>query len=409
MTRIAYLLPDPGIRVGGVKGASVHVQEVCRALRATGCEVLLIAARAVGDPPPGVKVELLEPDTYPRGPESEPARIRGTEAFFRRAEPLLRKFQPDLIYERLSLFAGGGGALAARLGVPRLLEVNAPIAAEHARHFGLALRSMAETLENAALAGASVVAVSPPLATWALARGAARAVVVPNGADIERFDPATTRVPAAALRASLGFDRSEVVGFVGSLKPWHGVDVLLDAAHRLAAERPSLRVLIVGDGPRRDALEAKATGVLAGVAHFTGAVPSEAVPQYVAAFDIAVAPYLPDADADFYFSPLKVVEAMAAARPIVASRFPSIAEMLGTTGRLVEPAEPAALACALRDLLDDERGARKLGEAARRRARSRFTWSAVAARILALAAETSVPHAPSSDAAHELRAQVALR
>ncbi len=407
--RVAYLLPDPGIPVGGVKGASVHVQEVCRALQAKDCDVLLIAARAAGEPPAGVKLVLLDPGAYARGPEGEPGRIRAAEAFMLRAEPLVRGFRPDVIYERLSLFAGDGGTLAARLGVPRLVEVNAPVAAEHARHFGLTLRSMAETLECAALAGAVAMAVSPPLAAWALARGASRAVVVPNGADVERFDPAKRRASAASLRASLGFERAEVVGFAGSLKPWHGVEVLLDAARHLAVGRPSLRVLIVGDGPRRAALEAKAAGVLAGKVHFTGAVPSTVVPAYVGAFDIATAPYLPDAGEDFYFSPLKVVEAMAAARPIVASRFPSVTEMLGGTGVLVEPGDSVALSAALRELLDDRKVARELGEAARRRACSGFTWSAVADRILAMAAETTAPCASPAGALRRSQAETVLR
>ncbi|HET9015581.1 MAG TPA: glycosyltransferase family 4 protein [Thermomicrobiaceae bacterium] len=388
--RIAYLLPDPGIPVGGVKGASVHVAEVCRALRASGSTVLLVAMRVVGEPPDGVACAHLDPGPLSRGPEGEVARIAAAEDFFARAEPLVADFRPDLVYERLSLFAGDGGALAARLGVPRLLEVNAPVARERARHFGLARRDAADALERRALAGASIVAVSEPMADWATARGAVAAAVVPNGADVERFAPERAATAAAAVRRGLGLDGAQVIGFAGSLKPWHGVEVLLEAVARLAAERPRVRLLVVGDGPMRSRLEEWADDRLPGQAHFTGAVPNGDMPAYVGAFDIATAPYLP-AD-DFYFSPLKVVEAMAAGRPVVASRFPSVAAMLGGNGSLVTPGDPDELAAALADLLDHPDRARALGAAAQQRARRRYSWSAVAGRILDLA--RGLPAAP---------------
>ena len=388
--RIAYLLPDPGIPVGGVKGASVHVAEVCRALQAKGCTVLLVAMRVAGEPPGGIAYAHLDPGPLSRGSEGEPARIRAADDFFARAEPIVAAFRPDLVYERLSLFAGGGGDLAARLGVPRLVEVNAPVALERARHFGLARRGAADALERRALAAASVIAVSEPLADWAVTRGAAAAAVVPNGADVERFAPDRAGTAAATVRGALGLDDAQVIGFAGSLKPWHGVEVLLDAVARLAAGRPRLRLLVVGDGPMRPSLETWASEHLPRQIHFTGAVPNLEMPAYVGAFDIATAPYLP-AD-DFYFSPLKIVEAMAAGRPVVASRFPSVAAMLGGAGSLVMPGDPDDLAAALATLLDHPGQARALGAAAQVRARHHFSWSAVADRILDLA--RSLPAAP---------------
>lgn len=387
--RIAYILPDPGIPVDGVKGASVHVGEVCRAFQAKGCAVLLVAMRAVGDPPPGVRLLAIDPGPLPRGGPGELLRARAVADFLARAEPAVAAFRPTLIYERLSLFAGDGGTLATRLGVPRLVEVNAPVAAERSRQFGLERRELAESLERRALTGATVVAVSQPLVDWSLARGAVRADVMPNGADVDRWDPERARDAAAQVRQAYGLEGMEVVGFVGSLKPWHGVEVLLDAARQLAAHRPRLHLLIVGDGPQRSLLQARVTGILAGRVHFTGAVPSEMVPDYVGAFDVATAPYLPTDR--FYFSPLKVVEAMAMARPIVASRFEPVVDMLGEAGLLVEPGSATALAMAVAELLDDRRRAEALGQLARARAIEHHSWSAVVDRILALAGTMTLP------------------
>ncbi|MGH9067857.1 MAG: glycosyltransferase family 4 protein, partial [Acidimicrobiales bacterium] len=231
-----------------------------------------------------------------------------------------------------------------------------------------------------------VLAVSPPLAAWARRRGATTAEVVPNGVDLDRFDPDRQRPQTVALRRQLGLEGAVVMGFAGSLKPWHGVEVLLAAAASLATSRPALRVLVVGDGPGRPDLERRSAedDHLADRVVFTGTVNPALVPAYLGVFDVATAPFLPAED--FYFSPLKVVEAMAGGRPTVASRLAPIEAMLGSTGVLVPPGDPAALARAIDELLADPSKAARLGEAARRRAMDGHGWDKVAARILGSAA-----------------------
>ena len=383
--RVAYLLPDPGIPVGGVKGASVHVAEVCRALAETGAQVRLLAMRAAGKPPPGVQLDLFDCPPLRSGASGELDRQRAVKDFLVWAEGELAGIGADLLYERLSLFAGTGGALALRLGMRRVVEVNAPVAAERARHSGLVLVDQAEAAERSALDGAAAIAVSPPMETWSRAHGAISVQMIPNGVDAERFAPARNAAAAVAIRAALGLERSELVGFVGSMKPWHGVGTLLEAVALLAPRRPRLRLLVVGDGPELADLNARAHQEdLVGRCHLIGPVPSVEVPGHLAALDVAVAPYLhPGLDEGFYFSPLKVVEAMAAARPVVASSFQPIKAMLGGTGRLVPAGDAEALARALGDLLDDPSGACALGLGARARALSHFSWRGVAAGILA--------------------------
>ena len=379
--RVAYLLADPGIPVGGTKGASVHVQELCRALFARGVDVTLVAQRATSDPPAGVELVTLDPGPVPRGPAGELSRIEAARDFERRALPVLETIVPDLVYERLSLFFSGGGRLARHLGAARLLEVNAPVAAERERYGGLCRRHEADLAETSAIEGAHVLAVSEPLAAWALERGAAAAEVVPNGVDADRFAPDRTAAAGRAIREGLSLLGCEVVGFVGSLKEWHGTDVLIRAAAALACSRPRLRVLVVGDGPERSNLERLTKdGGLSELVVFTGAVPAAAVPEHLAALDVACAPYLPAKG--FYFSPLKVVEAMAAALPVVASRFAPIEAMLGGTGLLVSPGDPGALATGIASLLDDRGLAARLGGAARLRAATSHSWDGVARRTL---------------------------
>jgi len=146
------------------------------------------------------------------------------------------------------------------------------------------------------------------------------------------------------------------------------------------------RLLVVGDGPERSRLEGDlAQRGLRESAVFTGAVAPDVVPGLLASMDVAVAPY-PEL-ANFYFSPLKVYEYMAAGLPIVASRVGQLAELLRheETGLLCPPGDAPALASALERLRGDGDLRKRLGFAARATAVQKHTWAAVARRIISLA------------------------
>jgi glycosyltransferase involved in cell wall biosynthesis len=98
------------------------------------------------------------------------------------------------------------------------------------------------------------------------------------------------------------------------------------------------------------------------------------MPGCIGAMDVAVAPY--DASPDFYFSPLKLFEYMAAGRPVIAAGIGQIAECLrdGETGLLYPPGDVSALAQRIGQVIDDPDGARRLGEAARAEAIANHSW-----------------------------------
>src|SRR2546430_5907400 len=178
---------------------------------------------------------------------------------------------------------------------------------------------------------------------------------------------------------------------VGSMKPWHGLDVLVEAFARLHERAPDARLLLVGDGPARAAVcaELSARG-LTGVVHCTGAVAPHEVPGLVTSADVAVAPY-PDASR-FYFSPLKVYEYMAAGRAVVASRVGQLETVIqhDVNGLLCAPGDSAALAAALARLQREPELGARLGRAARANVLRGHTWEAVATRVLELAAPDPV-------------------
>ncbi len=380
--RAAYLVCDPGIPIGGTKGASVHVASLARALDSIGVEVKVFAPKVLEAGIPGVEVVEVPIGPVPSGPAGEIRRMEAASRFYDLVAAHLEGAGFDLIMERLSLFADGGG-LAGRLGLPRLVEVNAPVADEREAHFGLINGADARRAEKEALRGAAVVAVSEPLAAWALDRGAASAQVIPNGADTALLEPGCWQAEGAKLRAEFGFDDRPVIGFVGSLKPWHGLGPLFEAAG-LLSDTCRFGLLVVGDGPGREDVQAGLASLGERVpAVATGAVVSQRVPAYLAAMDIAVAPYLPSGN--FYFSPLKVVEAMAAGKAVVASDFPPVRELLGDCGVLVPAGDVAALTSALERLIASPSLRRELGERARARALERADWSEVARRTIAAA------------------------
>jgi glycosyltransferase involved in cell wall biosynthesis len=294
-----------------------------------------------------------------------------------RLRAAFRRFQPELIYERYNLYYLAGTWLARSHGTKLFLEVNAPLAEERAKFGQLRLRWLARALERYVWCSATkVLAVTGVLRQAIAAAGvpADRIAVVPNGIDPAQF---------SGLPAREAGEGPVVLGFVGFVRDWHGLDAVIAA---ISEERdgPDLCLLVVGDGPARAALERQAAALgLGDRVTFTGLQPREAIPALVAGFDIALQPLVVS-----YASPLKIFEYMAAGRAIVAPDQPNIREVLrdGETAVLFDPPQPGAMWRAIRSLSDDAALRRRLGEAARAEiARRDLTWRGNAARVVAWA------------------------
>jgi glycosyltransferase involved in cell wall biosynthesis len=396
--RILYLCADRGISPEKHNGATAHFRSLVRAFHCLGHELLVLTPSAADEttigapvariPTPATLTELLD-DVECEVPRHERAaqRVRkrmvhalghawnnvAVEQALREQVP---RFRPHLVFELYSPFGVAGPITCRQLGVRHLLNVHAPLAWEGATFRSQALQDAAETLEQIALAKASrIVTNSEEMRDLLLQAGvdASKVAVVINGVDLDLF----TAEGAVSRPAAEG---AVVVGFSGSLKAWHGVDVLVEAFRSLADD-PRLHLMVIGDGPlRRQVLQLAAE--LPGRVTFTGALPLEEVPACVRAMDVAVAPY--PALERFYFSPLKVLDAMACGRANVASSVGQVRHLLrdGETGLLVPPGDPQALAGALRRLADDSALRRRLGEAAAREAHERHGWPSRAAEIV---------------------------
>lgn len=375
--RVAVVCTDPGVPVFGTKGASVHLQAVLRELLAAGHAVHVASPRLDGEPLPGLHLHPLPPVTG-----RDAGRERSAQVTDAAAAAVLDRVAPDLVYERYSLWGRTATAWAHVRRVPSVLEVNAPLPEEQARHRTLHDRAGAERVAVEALTAAcAVVCVSEAVAGWArsLSLRPESVHVEPNGVDTDRVRP-SGRPPAPATGSTF------TVGFVGTLRPWHGAELLVDAVARLATADPTWRLLLVGDGPTADALRARAADAgVPGALQLTGALPPAAVPAQLARMDVGVAPY-PAGEA--YFSPLKVFEYLAAGLPVVATGVGQLPAVLGGTpplGVLVPPDDVDALAAALAALRADPAERARLAAAGRRAAVRRHTWRDVVRRSVGYA------------------------
>ncbi len=381
--RVAYICADPGVPAFGNKGCTVHVQEVLRSFLAAGAGVDLFASRLDGDSPEdlrAVRVHRLPP--APKGNAAE-RELRCLKANDELSELLRRSGPFDLVYERYSLWSDAGMRHARQSGAAGVLEVNAPLIEEHSAYRELVHRDEAERVAARAFADASVLAaVSSGMAEHLRLRhpaAASRVHILPNGVNPRRFRPDVLSARPAARGVF-------TVGFCGNLKPWHGVSVLMNAFETLHRRREDTRLLVVGEGPARQTIEAELSrsGIGAAV-EMTGRVSSDEVPGLLASMDVATAPY-PQID-DFYFSPLKLFEYMAAGVPVIASRIGQLDEVIedDVTGILCPPGDADALALALERLMDDPSRRRRLAAAARETVLREHTWDAVVRRVLSLA------------------------
>jgi glycosyltransferase involved in cell wall biosynthesis len=254
----------------------------------------------------------------------------------------IREFRPDVVHTHTAK-AGLLGRLAARLEGVRV-TVHTYHGHVLAGYFGRLKTGAFRALETwLGRRTTALVTVSESVRQDLAAHGVApadRIRVVPLGLEIDGLAEA---LPRGRLRNQAGFaDGAPLVGIVGRLAPIKDVGTFLEAAARLHAERPELRFSVVGDGESRAALEAQARELgLTGALHFHG-------------WQRDMAAVYGDLDVVVNCSrnegtPVALIEALAAARPVVATAVGGTPDLLGggAHGLLVPPGDPAALAAAV--------------------------------------------------------------
>jgi len=363
-------------RTLGDGAEGIHIAEMVSALRAAGHDVHVHGLAASGNAP-ARRVWIDRFRQHVPHALFELAALASNALDYLQVRRAIRVHQPDLMYKRHGRNDVGALYAAAHGRVPVAIEINCLYTgAQYERFEPLPFKAASRFLERQALRmGRWRFAVSTPLARDVDALDVGATVVVPNGADAVAFDPA--RTDGSAVRARYGLGDAVIVGWTGVIRDWHGLDLLLEAITPLSGAR----LLIVGDGPGRPAIESRAQSLgIAGRVAITGRVPHDEMPAHVAAMDVAV---VAD-DRTGVASPMKLLEYMAMARAVVAPRLPNIEDVIvdGATGVLFTPGDAASLADALVTLAGAPAVRARLGRAARESILRERTWQRNAARVL---------------------------
>jgi glycosyltransferase involved in cell wall biosynthesis len=402
--KILYLSTDPGIDPSGQGGGSIHIRSFIRALADQNHQLALVSSASADDQATdaslGAAVRLAPLAAWnrllarglrqisrlvgrPVRGHADIVRALHNFRFALIAWAAARELKPDFIYERYSLWGMSGLWLAGKLGIPLVLEVNAPLVYEQQQfRVGVTCPPLARWVERHVWQEADlVIAVSESLRSQLQQSGVNHhhIKVLPNGVDPKLFHGDSS---GRALRENLKLDGHFTVGFVGTFRPWHGVDLLLKTFQDLHRIDPKTHLLLVGDGPLRSRFEEQVRNAgLEKAVTFAGRIAHHDVPTYLAAMDVTVAPY-PALD-EFYYSPLKLFEYMAASRAVVASRVGQVAEILvdGETGLLFEPGNSADLLRCLQQVRTDPTLRLELGRKASASC-SEHTWNRNAARVI---------------------------
>lgn len=378
-------------RTQGQGAAGNHIRQVVKAFRALGHNVMIVS-------PPGVQVSDHEPDSSSSSSWSQrlgqSVRLNATSVMFELFEILYngiahwrlwrthRKARYDLIYERYAIFGTAGLTAARRQQVPLLLEVNFTSRTSVHPPRSRLFQKLAESIDRKLFSRADgIIVVSTVLKQHLIQEFGVpdgRILVVPNAVDPQEFAGASVK---GVLRELPVLNGELIIGFVGGFYPWHGLELLIEAARRILTEEPKARFVMIGDGTLLESLRHRVkTLQLEEAVLFTGRVSREALANYIAAFDIGVMP-----DSNDYGSPMKILEYMAMGKPVVAPRLGPIEEIVDheKEGVLFEPKSVPALSAAILGLLRDVDRRRRLGENGRRRVLEKHTWKQNARTVLA--------------------------
>lgn len=366
--RILYCAIDQS--VPAAHGGSVHVTSVANGLAALGHDVhALVSPGDDGALPQGpVAWTTLPPPLGDRR-----LRLLRAGAVLRHA----RAMKADVVMERYYNFGGEGILAARRTGALAVLEVNAPVidmpgsAKQWLDRMTLVqpLRRWRDwQCQHADLIVTPTRKILPPHVP------PARVLQTEWGADTDQFHPGATGPTRIVRRPG-----QILAVFVGAFRAWHGAIRLVEAIRQLRRRHvTAFDAVFIGCGPEFPRVY-EAGARVEGIS-FTGPLPHDVIPAYLAAADIGVAPFdlaeHPTLAREFHWSPLKIFEYMATGLPVVAPRIDRLAGIVrdGREGLLYDSNDPQGLAAALERLSDPALRA-SLGAAARERAVEHFSWS----------------------------------
>lgn len=251
------------------------------------------------------------------------------------------------VWQHHDLFQTRGLKLAKRLGIPSVLFVDAPYVWE-SRKWGIRRsgwewfsKRWGDALPCRKADLVLVVSEEVKRAVIDLGVDESRVLITPCTVSPKRFD----RAQDHQVRRSLGLTGNFVIGWVGSFRKFHGLDLLVDAYREASKFSQQSKLLLIGDGPERIRLEEKVDEYgLRDRVMFLGNIPHNEVHAYISSFDVAVLPSR--LDEGFHYSPLKLREFFAAGVPVIASAVGDVKQVIEASGGgwLVPPGNKDSIA-----------------------------------------------------------------
>lgn len=317
-------------------------------------------------------------------------------------------FNPDIIFERLEYCYCAAAIIARLKKIPLVVEVDAPVVYEYRTFYGKKnlhipfLPGMIElfTLRTAA----AVFCISSEMKRYYVEKGVDPEIitVTPNGCNPEMFFPMPRD---SALESAMTLQGQTVIGWVGSLYGWAGIENLIELVRTLAEEFPAVSFMFVGGGKNEEVFRETLHGhSFSDRVHLPGMVPHTEVNRYLSCMDIVLAPY-PKLDF-WYASSMKVFEYMGAGKAVVTSNTGQLNEIIqsGENGMLYEAGDFEDLTVKVKTLITDESLRKRIGRQAHKDVLQRYTWKILAAKMDA--AFRKADAAPARDDAAESQGHV---
>jgi len=287
---------------------------------------------------------------------------------------LCKEYNIDVIHERHS-FPGGVGVLAGKIiGIPVVLEINSPLAEEF---YPFPLYDIVQLNTKKQEYFADTIITQTPILKRILEKNTNTPIeVIPNGADPDFFKTKRTN-----LKKKLGI-KGDIVTYVGTFTPWHGVEDLIKAFYDIDAT-----LLLIGSGGNYEKcknIANKRKNII-----FIGSVPYEKLPEYLSISDIFVAPFSLKGKRGkalkkygFWWSPVKIFEYMSMGKPVITTNLGVVPEYIKNSGLVYKEGSIEDLRNKIKLLLENKKLRNTLGKNGRKNIIKKYSWKIQAKKTL---------------------------
>lgn len=386
--RILYVSTHPHLNLAAPSGPGTHMREVIKAFRDEGYEVHTFIAGGEEMEPGQTAIRFSKKSWKKFIPKllweslKEWRLLMHNQKMMAQLQGAILNVQPDFIYERGYAFMTAGVELANRNDIPIFLELNAPYPEEIKAMSGSGVfSSFTEIAEKKQSRLASqIIVVSSAMKDYFERKhnvSSEKIIVTPNAVNLSFLDI------NQALRESMisKFNGNRVIGFVGSIFPYHGVDKLIKSFASVVSKHSHLKakLLIVGDGEVLAELQQLAIDLnVSSEVIFTGNVPHKDVSTYISLMDVTVM-----ADSNWYGSPVKIFEYGLFGKYIIAPNTQPVRDVMEDKkhGWLLKNSDED-LVSALEFSLQSSEECKRAGEAFESKVKNEHLWKHVGASII---------------------------